>query len=525
MCFCLHSECVNSLKSWFQYNHDGIYDSSLFTKLYQSFPSIPTMQALLRDWERAAAKANKNFQDLVDGLDRGILDLESLKNSVDRDGLQAVPGNLESILHDSEAISKSSAHSHKEFHSYYSKFQKVVDKKFNQTVLPLLGPNLVPTQTEALKPKRPFESDSAQKALHRVITTHLLRQGRFETARIFAQEVNYPLPSHELQSCRELYGIINLVKAGDLTLALEWAQTHRLWLNSRDSPLEFDLRRSQFIRLLTQPDFTSLVTSNKMDEVEMDVESEPEDDRMMDSVTLEQPQPHPSRPESDHSKPFITQSHSISKNSSSKAFSDLNITSQHVKARQEALSYARQHFTQFFPKRWDEAVKLVASTLYIPLCKLKRSPYAELFQSFHGNNGQPWVHADHLVPLFTKEYYAQLEWSKELPLKIATDLGSGGALAKIAKVRSVMKEKRTEWSQADELPVEIPLPTEYRFHSVFACPVSKEQSTESNPPMMMPCGHVIAKESMQKLAKGGGTVKCPYCPSSASMNSAIQVYF
>lgn len=74
--------------------------------------------------------------------------------------------------------------------------------------------------------------------------------------------------------------------------------------------------------------------------------------------------------------------------------------------------------------------------------------------------------------------------------------------------------------------METPLPGRFQFHSVFVCPVSKDQTTEGNPPMMLPCGHVIAKESLVRLAKGGGQVlvKCPYCPRECVVGQAKRVY-
>lgn len=494
-------------------------------------------QSLSLDWEKLSSKANSNHVQVVEDLDRVIADLESLKDLIQRgsqiEGFQIKPDNsLQPIMNRSKSASKAALQAHKELHALSSKWAKVIDKKFSQTVLPLLGTNLVPNQSpEGPQSKQPFRSQAAQQALNQVITNHLLRQGRFETAHLFACESQVTLSTRVFELCQELYRITDLLQAGDITVALRWAESHRDWLNARESPLEFDLHRSQFVKLLTEPAFNQhsscTPSSTEGFNVAMEVE-------------------HPSSTQSLNPpciKPIEYQKNQLilptiiepSSDSKMGLYGHSSQELAYLNSRRRALDYARDHFPKFFPRRWDEAVRLTSSSLYTPFSRLQRSPYSEFYRSSGTFNASgdgkdqdkslPWLHADHLVPLFIKEYCARLEWSKELPLIVATELGSGGALAKIAKVRSVMKEKRTEWSQADELPVEIPLPMEFRFHSVFACPVSKEQATETNPPMMMPCGHVIAKESMQKLAKGGGTVKCPYCPSSSSMSSAVQVYF
>lgn len=64
-------------------------------------------------------------------------------------------------------------------------------------------------------------------------------------------------------------------------------------------------------------------------------------------------------------------------------------------------------------------------------------------------------------------------------------------------------KKLKNWSTLDKLPVEIELPPEFRFHSVFICPVSKEHTTETNPPMLLTCGHAISQASLQEISKYG----------------------
>ncbi|KAF8509712.1 RING-type zinc-finger-domain-containing protein, partial [Hysterangium stoloniferum] len=71
----------------------------------------------------------------------------------------------------------------------------------------------------------------------------------------------------------------------------------------------------------------------------------------------------------------------------------------------------------------------------------------------------------------------------------------------------------------------INIPPENHYHSIFACPISKEKSTEANPPMMMGCGHVINKDSLEKLKKTAGCVKCPYCLAESFTSSSLQGHF
>ncbi|KAI8998736.1 Sfi1 spindle body protein-domain-containing protein [Trametes punicea] len=160
-----------------------------------------------------------------------------------------------------------------------------------------------------------------------------------------------------------------------------------------------------------------------------------------------------------------------------------------------AIAYARGSFPPFFVHHSAEIGRLMNCATYLPLSRFVKSPYADL--------ANPSIQSD-LERIFATEYCASLGMSRQAPLRVISDIGGGGALARIEKGRKVMRERKSEWSQADELPIEIPLSQQNRYHSVFACPVSKEQSTEANPPMMMTCGHVITKESLQKLSKTGG---------------------
>lgn len=177
-----------------------------------------------------------------------------------------------------------------------------------------------------------------------------------------------------------------------------------------------------------------------------------------------------------------------------------------------ALDYARIYFPRFQSRFLHEIQQLITAMVFES--NLADSPYRQTF-----NTSTSW---SEVSSSFTREFCSLLGLSAESPLYLAATAGAI-ALPTLIKLASIVRNKRTEWTTETELPVEIALPKSMIFHPIFVCPVSKEQGSESNPPMMMPCGHVIAKESLQRISKGN-RFKCPYCPGESQPKDARRIY-
>ncbi|KAK3008607.1 hypothetical protein RJ639_014349 [Escallonia herrerae] len=183
--------------------------------------------------------------------------------------------------------------------------------------------------------------------------------------------------------------------------------------------------------------------------------------------------------------------------------------------RDEALKYARTFLAPFASKHMAEIQKLMACLLWAG--RLDSSPYFELLSPTH------W---DKLSEVLARQFCNLIGQSYESPLSVTIAAGVQG-LPTLLKLMSVMTGKKQEWQSMKQLPVPVDLDREFQFHSIFVCPVSRDQASDENPPMLLSCGHVLCKQSITKLSKNNSTrpFKCPYCPFEVQVAQCRQLYF
>ncbi|XP_050436967.1 E3 ubiquitin-protein ligase RMND5A-like [Adelges cooleyi] len=162
----------------------------------------------------------------------------------------------------------------------------------------------------------------------------------------------------------------------------------------------------------------------------------------------------------------------------------------------EAVLYARTNFSKFVDKQ-KEIQSTMGMLLYPP------------------NIGQMRTE---VIDLFIKDSCL----SDDDLLNVSVNVGCS-ALPSLLDIKQAMcRDVGGVWNENDELPIKID--TGFAYHSVFACPILRTRSGESNPPMMLVCGHVISKDALNKLERSG-RLKCPYCPKEQLPSEARILHF
>ncbi|XP_070500363.1 E3 ubiquitin-protein ligase RMND5A-like [Chironomus tepperi] len=194
----------------------------------------------------------------------------------------------------------------------------------------------------------------------------------------------------------------------------------------------------------------------------------------------------------------------------------LQLLEQGVNGQAEAIAYTRAHFNKFINKFEKEIQMLMGCLIYLGQHDFQNTPYSMLFKE------ELWVDG---ADSFIQESCEIVGVNRDSSLEIIINSGCY-ALPALMNLKQIMVKNRVSsvWSERNELPIEIDLGPEYRYHSVFTCPILKLPSTEQNPPMRLKCGHVISKDAMQKLTRGL-MLKCPYCPKESTVSEAKKIFF
>ncbi|XP_039282435.1 E3 ubiquitin-protein ligase RMND5A isoform X1 [Nilaparvata lugens] len=180
----------------------------------------------------------------------------------------------------------------------------------------------------------------------------------------------------------------------------------------------------------------------------------------------------------------------------------------------EAISYARTHLSQFVQRHEKEIQNLMGTFLYLPH-GISSSPYSHLLE--------PSLWSE-IYETFTRDACCLLGLSVDSPLSVCINAGCT-ALPALLNIKQVMQQRQVAviWNGKEELPIEIDLGRDSRYHSVFACPILRQQSSDLNPPMRLVCGHVISRDALNKL--GTNKLKCPYCPVEQNPSEARLIHF
>ena len=188
------------------------------------------------------------------------------------------------------------------------------------------------------------------------------------------------------------------------------------------------------------------------------------------------------------------------------------------KSSSEALDYAREWFTPYMETYRPEMQKLLGALAFLP--SIEEPGYIGLVGSTVLAKAE-----DMLTQLFCRANGLPAD-----PHLLTLVRASTHALPNLSKAKALT-------SSMGKTSVAIELPKDFIFHSTFCCPVSKELSSPSNPPQLLPCGHVLSKDIIHDLSRGNISYrrtpptdmphpfKCPYCPEKVQVSQVKTLCF
>ncbi|OWB71054.1 hypothetical protein B5S31_g736 [[Candida] boidinii] len=340
-----------------------------------------------------------------------------------------------------------------------------------------------------------------EQLINRSIIMHLLRVGLFEIVKEIEIEKNLKVPNDLILKFLELNKISNsLIKDHDLKLAIEWSKLNDNKLRAIGSDLEFNLLKLQFSKLLDESNINNIESNDESRD-------------------------------------------------------NLNESTDNNNVKFKAYNYAKENFPAFGNTHLSMISK-VFSNLVLNILddndgnEIDQDQYEKMDENENENDNDKKRQKKNINDIIINKKANNFEKFDDLNIQkrynqlcqdycsliglsskssLFTTLLTGYiSLPSYIKFNQIFKNTKgkLDWTTKNELPFEIELPESLQFHSIFICPVSKEETTSINPPMVLPCNHIISNESLNKLSNNmKSAFKCPYCPSTSVAGQSRKVKF
>ena len=139
------------------------------------------------------------------------------------------------LKQDVEKFQASVAEEQKELYNAQSKHAKAIAKRFKTDL------TVAAAQPDYFSDKREL--------INQAILLEFVRQGHFDLAERMAEEADMELDTTMVDRFRDMHAIKTALDQDDLTPAIRWCHENRTSLDARNSTLEFELHRLQFVKL------------------------------------------------------------------------------------------------------------------------------------------------------------------------------------------------------------------------------------------------------------------------------------
>eukprot|EP00466_Bigelowiella_natans_P000505 jgi/Bigna1/84952/estExt_fgenesh1_pg.C_10458 len=428
----------------------------------------------------------------------------------------------------------------------------------------------------------------SSKELARVIIHSLMRRGKFETADLVARELKLDgsriVPTATRKAFEHMHHCRLALEKKNIVPVLEWTQQQQELLEKDDSStttttmtmstactssssekegggndsrthlmrsrirdLKFQLLRLRYLQLV-QEDIRNPTASSSSSSSSSSQQAQRNNtpaashangngSSPSSSSIANSSSPLPSSTATSAMSSKLHVSNGSSNSSSSSSSSSSRCRRRNSSSFSKPIAFARRWFVEFARDRQRDIERLAGALLFAS--DIPNSPYRDLYSD------EAW---QNVMQHFESTFCRAHGFAGRDPLMVAT-LASDIALPKRAKYTAVVRRSSgtSLLDRKDDALPEINLGKKMQFHSTFVCPISKilyvacamvdvvgvtlpyqkELATQSNPPVLLTCGHAISRDAMLKMTRTrrSNLIKCPTCPVESNVSNVTTMIF